>query len=349
MGKIYFNGVELTETYGMEILGRGTYGAPARDIEQVHVPGRNGDLLFDNGGYTNYELVYPECCIAENFPVYGAQLRNFLLSDPGYHQLIDTYDLHHYRMAEFRGPFLPDVHTARGNDSAVFDLSFNAKPMRYQRETYYGTRLYTASSSGYFDYTEAVLPQSADGHYAVRCVNSGGTSKTVYVYKMRDPWASGTEAVMGSASVPGNGEATVYVDADAADVLYARISCYAGNNVKVYCNGTQVYGFSGGASVQTVTVYNPYNFPAKPLLEIFDFTGTISVNGDIFETTYRTSGPKIHADSDMHIVYFDNGNPVSGCEGVFPVLKPGANTITVTADTYEGGSYVSMQPRFCTL
>ena len=345
MGKIYFNGVELTETYGMEILGRGTYGAPARDIEQVHVPGRNGDLLFDNGGYTNFDLVYPECCIAENFPVYGAQLRNFLLSDPGYHQLYDSYDMRHYRMAEFRGPFLPDVHTARGNDSAVFDLTFNCKPMRYQRETYYGTRLYTGS----YDYTEVVLPQSADGHYAVRGVNGGSVSRTLYVYKMRDPGESGVNPTMGSASVPAHGEATVYVDADTTDTLYARIYCQGGNAMDIYCNGTQIYGFSGGASVQTVTVYNPYPFPAKPLFEIFNFTGTIAVNGDNFVTTYQTSGPKIYVDSDLHLAYFQDGDPVTGCSGVFPVLKPGANTIVVTADTYSDNSYISMQPRFCTL
>ena len=344
MGKIYFNGTELTETYGMEILGRGTYGAPARDIEQVHVPGRNGDLLFDNGGYTNYELVYPECCIAENFPVYGAQLRNFLLSSPGYHKLYDSYDPRHYRMAEYRGPFLPDVHTARGNDSAVFDLSFNAKPYRYQRETYEGTELYAGRSGA----TEVVLPQSADGEYTVRGVNGGSVSRTLYIERMRAPGASGTDTV-GSASVPAGGEASVYVEADAADVLYARIPCYAGDNIQIYCNGTKIYGFSGGASVQTVTVYNPYPFPAMPLFEIFNFTGTIAVNGDNFVTTYRTSGPKMYVDSDLHIAYFQDGDPVTGCSGVFPVLKPGVNTITVTAATYEDNSYVSMQPRFCTL
>lgn len=40
------------------ISGYGTYGAPERDVEAVAVPGRNGDLIFDNGRFTNAEVYY---------------------------------------------------------------------------------------------------------------------------------------------------------------------------------------------------------------------------------------------------------------------------------------------------
>lgn len=40
------------------ISGYGTYGAPERDVEMVAIPGRNGDLIFDNGRFTNAEVYY---------------------------------------------------------------------------------------------------------------------------------------------------------------------------------------------------------------------------------------------------------------------------------------------------
>lgn len=40
------------------ISGYGTYGAPERDVSMVSIPGRNGDLVFDNGRFTNAEVYY---------------------------------------------------------------------------------------------------------------------------------------------------------------------------------------------------------------------------------------------------------------------------------------------------
>ena len=130
---IVYNGKNL-EDFGVTSIGAGAFGSPARDIEQIHVPGLNGDLLFDNGGYQNTTVEYPDCCISGNFPNKFAALRTFLLSDPGYHRLEDDYNPDEYRMAEFRGPLTPDVHTARGYRSGTFTLSFNAKPQRYLKE-----------------------------------------------------------------------------------------------------------------------------------------------------------------------------------------------------------------------
>ena len=130
---IIYNGKNLDE-FGVEAIGRGRYGSPARDIEQVHVPGLNGDLLFDSGGFLNANIEYPDCCIDHDFPTNFAALRTFLLADPGYHRLEDSYASDEFRMAEFRGPLSPDVHTGRGNRSGTFTLQFNATPQRYLKE-----------------------------------------------------------------------------------------------------------------------------------------------------------------------------------------------------------------------
>lgn len=129
---IKFRGKDLEQEFGLTARGRGTYGAPERDIEQIHVPGRNGDLLVDNGGFKNVNITYP-CSITENQPGNSFALRNFLLASPGYHQLEDDYDTEHYRLAEYRGPYDPDVFTERGNGAANFDLVFNCKPQRFRK------------------------------------------------------------------------------------------------------------------------------------------------------------------------------------------------------------------------
>lgn len=130
-----FNGVDIGAACKMFILGKGTYGAPSRDVDQIHVPGRNGDILVDNGGWNNVTVKYPDCNILSNFGENVDKLRGYLLSNPGYHTLIDQYHPDEVRYAEFRGPFTADAHTGTGNDSGSFDLEFNCKPQRFLRES----------------------------------------------------------------------------------------------------------------------------------------------------------------------------------------------------------------------
>lgn len=130
-----FDGVDIGAACEMFILGKGTYGAPSRDVDQIHVPGRNGDILVDNGGWNNVTVKYPNCNILSNFGENVEKLHGYLLSNPGYHTLIDQYHPDEVRYAEFRGPFTADAHTGTGNDSGTFDLEFNCKPQRFLRES----------------------------------------------------------------------------------------------------------------------------------------------------------------------------------------------------------------------
>lgn len=129
---IIYNDKNLSD-FGVAVIGRGTFNAPARDIEKVHVPGRSGDMLFDDGSMQNIVVTYPDCCIVENFPRNVRALRNFLYTDPGYHKLEDSYNPETYRLGAFLGPFDAEGHTGRGNRSGVFSLSFDCKPYRYLR------------------------------------------------------------------------------------------------------------------------------------------------------------------------------------------------------------------------
>lgn len=132
---LVFNGVDLGKECDMFVLGKGVFGAPSRDVTQIHVPGRNGDILIDNGGWNNVDVTYSSCCILSNFRENAAKLRGYLMANPGYHELTDPYNPDEVRYAEFRGPFTPEAFTAKCNNAGMFDLTFNCKPQRFLRES----------------------------------------------------------------------------------------------------------------------------------------------------------------------------------------------------------------------
>jgi phage-related protein len=338
MGTIYFNGKDLCESFGMNVLGRGTYGAPARDIEQVHVPGRNGDLLFDNGGFLNQTVTYPECSILENFPYYGAQLRNFLLSSPGYHELRDTYDPRFYRLAEFRGPFEPDVHTARNNDSAVFDLSFNCKPFRYLRDPRsWGFVLY-ASTSVRDSYIS--VPASVDGSYNLRFENAGTSAVNISVIKVDK---SNRETTLVTMSVAGGATETAEITAGTDDIIYVIAKVSNASNIAIYSGQQLLYSFNG--VTETVRFYNDSFLDAAPLTSLGSYGGSISFNGNVISAGSDSLHYSFSIDSDEYTAYFGTTSYGWAISGIFPTLKPGLNTIVCTALSPSSSTYVRCRPR----
>ena len=117
-----------SRTFGLYINGVDTFGAPAREVSTIQIPGRNGDLIVKADRLQNYDLTY-SAFIYRNFNANIAALRAFLLSKSSYFRLEDTYHPDEYRMAFYRGPFTPSV-TQRLN-AAKFDLVFNVKPQRF--------------------------------------------------------------------------------------------------------------------------------------------------------------------------------------------------------------------------
>lgn len=114
--------------FGVYISGQGTFNSPARELNVLTVPGRDGDLIGLEHRMPNVELTYP-AFIVRNFNSNIAQFRAFLLSDPGYRQLIDTYHPGEYRMAAFRGPLT--VAANEKNNLGTFNIVFLCKPQRY--------------------------------------------------------------------------------------------------------------------------------------------------------------------------------------------------------------------------
>ena len=124
---IIMDGVDSRD-FGVYINGDGTFGAPAREVSTLQIPGRNGDAIVKADRLQNYDLTY-SAFIYRNLDINIGALRAFLLSHTSYFRLEDTYHPNEYRMAFYRGPFTPTV-TQRLN-AAKFNLTFNVKPQRY--------------------------------------------------------------------------------------------------------------------------------------------------------------------------------------------------------------------------
>lgn len=130
-----------SRTLGVYINGVDTFGAGAREVSTLQIPGRSGDLIVKADRLQNYDLTY-SCFIARNFDKNISALRAFLLSRTSYFRLEDTYHPKEYRMAHYSGPFTPAV--TQRMDAAQFDIVFNVKPQRYLK---YGD-LWTDISAG---------------------------------------------------------------------------------------------------------------------------------------------------------------------------------------------------------
>lgn len=117
-----------SKEFGVYISGDGTYAAPQREVEAVSVPGRNGDLLYDNGRYPNVPHTY-RCGIVRDFEQNYAAFRNFLLSQRGYQRLQDAYHPEEFYEAYVSADLNPNLtaNLKRGE----FEVVFTRKPQRF--------------------------------------------------------------------------------------------------------------------------------------------------------------------------------------------------------------------------
>lgn len=128
--------------FGVWISGGGTFDAPARDVETISIPGRNGDLTHDNGRFSNITLNYP-AFISRRFQPRIDGYRAFLCAQVGYQRLEDTYHPEEYRLAMYRNGL--EVSPSPRNLAGEFSLQFDCKPQRFLKS---GEKAKTYTGSG---------------------------------------------------------------------------------------------------------------------------------------------------------------------------------------------------------
>lgn len=118
--------------YGVYITGAGVYNAPARVVEKISVPGRNGDILIDQGRFENYILKYPAGAFGSDQADFASKIqtiRNLMCSRPDYCRLTDEYNPDEFRLAAYlSGLEMDPVPFQR---AAEFTLAFDCKPQRF--------------------------------------------------------------------------------------------------------------------------------------------------------------------------------------------------------------------------
>ena len=160
MGLIFnilnFDG-ETSSEYGLYITGQGVYNAPARDVEMVVIPGRNGAFPLDHGRFENLEVTYPAGIFGDDEADFADKVkaaRNWLCSKQGYVRLYDSYNPSEYRLAVYKSGLdvTPAMHKA-----GQFDLVFECKPQRY---LFAGDHYFDITSSGWWPLNDTLFPAS---------------------------------------------------------------------------------------------------------------------------------------------------------------------------------------------
>ena len=163
-----FDGVS-SETLGLYVGGQHTFGAPQRDVTKVSIPGRNGDLVRDNGRFLNAEIIY-NLVAMKDFAETARKVRNCLLMAVGYKRLEDTYDPDHYRMARVADAI--SFETSAYNATGKAQISFDCMPQRFLKTG--ENPLVINSANGWVN-----NPTEFDSKPLIRVYGSGDCSITI--------------------------------------------------------------------------------------------------------------------------------------------------------------------------
>lgn len=129
MGVIIFNNKSSAD-YRIRVAHPPGYAYPERDYTITHIPGRNGDIVQDNGCYLNVERTYDVSFDVpnEDFATYANSVSAWLHSTTGYAKLEDSYEPKYYRMAVYQeSNILENIY----NQAGVATIVFNCKPQRF--------------------------------------------------------------------------------------------------------------------------------------------------------------------------------------------------------------------------
>ena len=129
MGIIIFNNKSSADCR-IQVAHPPGYAYPERDYTITHIPGRNGDIMQDNGCYKNVERTYEVSFDApnEDFATYANAVSAWLHSTTGYARLEDSYEPNYYRMATYQES---NIFENLYNQAGTATIVFECKPQRF--------------------------------------------------------------------------------------------------------------------------------------------------------------------------------------------------------------------------
>ncbi len=335
---ITFNGKDLRE-FGVHVSGDGTFSAPERDVEYVTIPGRNGDLLVDNGRFQNVTVSY-SCGITANFDSNYSRLKAWLQHDPGYHRLTDSHHPDEYRMASFVEAIKPDMDAY--NETGRFSLEFVCKPQRFTLKGDIPVRYYPVAYGSLDRSTGGNTTQTGMarlGYIEVRPgseffysaeYDSSGEKKAIIAFY------TGGKALLSVSEVPSVDGTISFSGRVPATAAYAQVAWTFGVSGAVIRNAGVETAYDDYGPV----IENPELFMARPRIDIGNGeNATIDMNGTrITISPYRnmTGCSFITVDCDLQDCYNEDRNmnayvSLSSSDGgiayKYPAFEPGDNAI----------------------
>lgn len=132
MGIIVYNG-EPSTNYYLHVEHPPVYTFAERNYEVTHVPGRNGDLVFDQGSYNNVDTSYEVSVgsLDKFLPDLARGVSEWLHAPTGYARLEDSYTPQFYRLGMYTesASFTNELmHAGRST------ITFNCKPQRFLKD-----------------------------------------------------------------------------------------------------------------------------------------------------------------------------------------------------------------------
>ena len=133
LNQFTYNGKRSYDDFELIITETPPFVFAERDIEKTSIPGRNGDLLSDNGCYKNVPKEYKIEALAESFPLplLVQKIGAWLDTGANYCILTDTYDPNYFRYACCTGQI---SFTDKLLKLGAATLKFDCKPFKYSFE-----------------------------------------------------------------------------------------------------------------------------------------------------------------------------------------------------------------------
>ena len=298
------------------ITGSGTFSAPQRDVEYVSVPGRNGDLVIDNGKWNNIRVTYP-ASIPDDFEENMSAFRAKICKLKGYQKLEDSYHPDEYRLGVFADGLEP--RTTQRNRGGTFDISFNCKPQRFLKSGDEPIQIFPVAVSG-TTFSSRYIPGAGSLHFEVYCPETDTLTVKVYHYNSSgDPQITRTftmengdaeDVIFSSYDKYFRIEVTGYSDIDATWLRIQTIS-------EIDSNPVTIDAYMG----RSYNLINPTGYATKPLIEVFGnalpFTSILNrINGAtmdtyVFRSNAVTGANSLYLDCDLQYLYDDSGNNVT--------------------------------------
>lgn len=261
--------------HGFYVFDMQVYGAAERDVEFITIPGRNGDVIRDNGRFKNITVKYI-CIMMDGFESGFDAIKMQLKSMIGYQRIEDSFAPDKYRMGVLTAEIIPQ--TRKPNHAAKFEIVFNCMPQHYlksgEKDVEYSKVVAggidasgqdvsydLASFNHRIEYTP-VTPGKTFSVKAKYAQNPTGYVLTIYWYDSNKSFLSKQESASGQEQ---RIDTVVPSGASYARIMFPN-GCTFGSparGVQVRYDGNElVYGEGG------VFLINPTGYDAKPIIKL---------------------------------------------------------------------------------